>query len=41
MTIWFWGSKQAEVMSDTVRLSWEALSELRTGAYVTRGKWIL
>ncbi len=32
MTIWFCGSKQAEVMSATVRLSWEALSVLRTGA---------
>ena len=41
MTIWFAGSKQEAVMSETVKLSCAALLALSTGAYVTRGKWIL
>jgi hypothetical protein len=38
LTIWFEASKQEEVMSATVRLSWFALLVLSTGAYVTKGK---
>ena len=38
LTIWFAGSKHADVMSDTDKLSCEALLALKTGAYVTRGK---
>ena len=40
-TIWLAGSKQALVISATLNCSWYAFSAEITGAYVTRGKWIL
>ena len=40
LTIWFWGSKQAAVISATLSCSCNALLREIIGAYVARGKWM-